>query len=202
VHTVSYRTLVHHIIIPGALSAALLFSVACGGGDDDASPDDSDGGGATATTAGDAKDTPSGEGGAKFDPCQLLTAAELEELAGEKMDGGDPAVAQGPLGITLCTWGATSDTSLTIAQVSVVREQDFTAQLKSQKYTAKKLFDDEKALRTGVQDVAGIGESAYRVGNVLNVLYEGMTVSVSLGKQGVETGTLVAMANKAVARIP
>lgn len=198
----SYRTLVHHIIIPGALSAALLFSVACGGGDDDASPDDSDGGGATATTAGDAKDTPSGEGGAKFDPCQLLTAAELEELAGEKMDGGDPAVAQGPLGITLCTWGATSDTSLTIAQVSVVREQDFTAQLKSQKYTAKKLFDDEKALRTGVQDVAGMGESAYRVGNVLNVLYEGMTVSVSLGKQGVETGTLVAMANKAVARIP
>ncbi|MBE0609866.1 MAG: DUF3558 family protein [Dehalococcoidia bacterium] len=197
----SYRPLIHHIIL-GALSTSLLLSVACGGGDDDASSDAGDGGGATATTAGDAKDTPSGESGAKFDPCQLLTGAELEEFAGEKMDGGDPAIAQGPMGITLCTWGATSERSLTIAQVSVVREQDFSAQLKSQKYTVKNLFEGEKALHTSVQDVAGIGESAYRVGNVLNVLYDGMTVSVSLGKQGVETETLLAMANKAVARIP
>lgn len=197
----SYRTLFHHIIF-GALSVSMLVSVACGGGGDDAPSDGVDGGGATATTAGEAKDTPSGESGAKFDPCQLLTAAELEEFAGEKMDGGDPAVAQGPMGITLCTWGATSERSLTIAQVSVVREKDFAAQLKSQKYTAKKLFEEEKALHSGVQDVAGIGESAYRVGNVLNVLYDGMTVSVSLGKQGVETETLVAMANTAVPRIP
>jgi len=201
VHTVSYQTFIHHIIL-GALSTSLLLSVACGGGDDDASSDDSDGGGATATTAGDAKDTPSGEGGAKFDPCQLQTGAELEEFAGEKMDDGDPGIGLGPMGITLCTWGATSDRSLTIAQVSVVREQDFSAQLKSQKYTAKKLFDDEKALHSGVQDVAGTGESAYRVGNVLNILYDDMSVSVSLGKQGLQTETLVAMANAAVARVP
>lgn len=197
----SYRSLFHHIVF-GALSVSMLASVACGGGDDDALSDGGGGGDATATTAGEAKDTPSGESGAKFDPCQLLTAAELEELIGEKMDAGDPAIAQGPMGITLCTWGATSDTSLTIAQVSVIREKDFAAQLKSQKYTAKKLFEDEKALHSGVQDVAGLGESAYRVGNVLNVLYDGMTVSVSLGKQGVQTETLVAMANKAVPRIP
>jgi hypothetical protein len=179
----------------------MLVSVACGGGSDGASSDAGDGGGAT-TTAGEAKNKPPDTKGAKFDPCQLLTAAELEEFAGEKMDGGDATIAQGPMGITLCTWGATSDTSLTIAQVSVIREQDFTDQFKAQKYTAKKLFEDEKALHTGVQEVSGISESAYRVGNVLNVLYDGMTVSVSLGKQGVQTETLVAMAKAAVARIP
>ena len=196
----SYRIFLRHLTL-GAFSASLLLSVACGGGDDDASSDAGDDV-ATSTTAAETKDTAPDAKGAKFDPCELLTAAELEELAGEKMDGGDPAIAQGPMGITLCTWGATSERSLTIAQVSVVREQDFADQLKSQKYTAKKLFEDEKALHSGVQDVAGIGQSAYRVGNVLNVLYDGMTVSVSLGKQGVETETLVAMASKAVPRIP
>lgn len=197
----SYRTLLHHVVL-GALSVSALLSVACGGGDDDSSTDTGGDVGAVATKADEAKTTAADTKGAKFEPCDLLTAAELEEFAGEKMDEGDPVYQQAPLGITLCTWGATSERSLTIAQVSVLREQDFAEQIKSQKYTAKKLFEDEKAMYTGIEEVAGIGQSAYRTGNVLNVLFDGMTMSVSIGRQGLETETLVKMANAAVARIP
>lgn len=197
----SYRIVIRHFAL-GALSASLLLSAACGG--DDSSPGDSGTPGDSAATQSGGNTTAAGTTAdkGKFDPCQLLTAAELEEVAGEAMDAGDAAIAQGPMGITLCTWGATSDRSLTIAQVSVTREQDFTDQLKSQKYTAKRLFEDEKALHGSVEDVPGIGQSAYRAGNVLNILYDGMTVSVSLGRQGVTTEMLVKMANQAVARLP
>lgn len=197
----SFRTFAHHLVL-GALSASLLLSVACGGGDDDAPAGGGDDVGAVATKAGETRDRTTDTKGAKFDPCQLLTAAELEEFAGEKMDAGDAAYVEMPMGQTLCTWGATSETSLSIAQVSVVREQDFADQLKNQKYTAKKLFDDGKALQAGAEDVPGIGDSAYRTGNDLTILHEGMVVSVSLGKKDVQTATLVEMAKKAIARLP
>lgn len=197
----SFRTFTHHLML-GALSASLLLSAACGGGDDDAPSGGNDGTGSVATKAGEAPDSSADTKGAKFDPCQLLTAAELEEFAGEKMDAGEAAYVEVPMGQTLCTWGSTRETSLTIAQVSVVREQDFVDQLKKQKYTAKKLFDDGKAMQTAAQDVPGVGESAYRTGNSLTILHDGMVIAVSIGKQNLETATLVEMAKKAIARLP
>ncbi len=196
----SFRTFARYLL-PGALGASLLLSVACGG-DDDATSSAGDDADAVATNAGEARDNAAGTKGAKFDPCQLLTAAELEQFAGEQMDAGEAAYVEVPMGQTLCTWGATSERSLVIAQVSVVREQDFADQLKKQKYTAKRLFDDGKALQAGAENVPGIGESAYRTGNDLTILHEGMVISVSLGKQNVQTATLVEMAKKAIARLP
>lgn len=197
----SFRTFSRYLLL-GALGASLFLSVACGGGDDDATSSAGDDADAVATKAGEARDNATDTKGARFDPCKLLTASELEEFAGEKMDAGEAAYVEVPMGQTLCTWGATSETSLVIAQVSVVREQDFSDQLKKQKYTAKKLFDDGKALLSGTVDVTGIGESAYRAGNDLTILHEGMVISVSLGKKDVQTATLVEMAKKAIGRLP
>lgn len=175
----------------GALSAALLLTVACGGDDD-----------APASGGGSDKGSTSAKAG-KYDACALITAAELESLAGEKMDEGDSDYVESPMGQAICTWGSTGETSLTIAQVSVLRDSGLSEALKSQKYTVERLYKEGKALYTEpLEPVSGIGDDAYRVGNSLNVLFDGMSISVSIGRQNVQTADLVEMAKLASGRVP
>jgi len=178
-------------LVLGALSASLLLSAACGGDDD-----------APASGGSSAKSGTSAKAG-KYDACALITAAELESLAGEKMDAGDSDYVESPMGQAICTWGSTGDTSLTIAQVSVLRDSGLSDMLKKQNYTVERLFKEGKALYSEpIEPVSGIGDDAYRVGNSLNVLFDGMSLSVSIGRQNVQTADLVEMAKLASGRVP
>jgi len=187
---VSFRTFAHCLVL-GTVSAALLLSVACGGDDD------------TPASGGISEKSNTSAKAGKYDACALITAAELESLAGEKMDEGDSDYVESPMGQAICIWGSTGETSLTIAQVSVLRDSGLSEALKSQKYTVERLHKEGKALYTEpLEPVSGIGNDAYRVGNNLNVLFDGMSISVSIGRQNVQTAELVEMAKLASARVP
>jgi len=182
----------------GALGLSLFVSAACGGDDD--APANGDSGSSEGSGSSGAG---AGAKGGKYDACKLLTAEELQAATGEKMDEGDSDYVEFPMGQAICTWGSTGETSLAIAQVSVLRDSGLSDSIRKQNYSVERLFKEGKALYSDpIEPVSGIGNEAHRIGNSLNVLFDGMSISVSIGRPNVQTAELVTMAKLASGRVP
>lgn len=191
---------VFRVLRAGAAGLALLvvIAAACGGGNDDGQGGSGGGSEPTAKSSGGRQ--------AAIEPCKLLTKEEVEAALGEPGDAGD-ADSSAVIGMSLCTWGAASDTSLSILQVSVLRTGDMPEQLRKQG-GAKAIYNQTKAGYTGLQAVSGIGDEAYRHDRAIEVLKGDVWVTADLSFGGppdrrkeTETQVLVELARKVLERV-
>ncbi len=158
-------------------------------------------GGSQATNAGDAKLT-----NGNVDPCAVLTKADVEAVMGEP--SGEPNLARPgpPLGQVICTYGAAAQTVVKGVQLSVVRTQSMTDQMRKQGYSARRLYEDGKLAFPTRQPVAGVGDDAYQSGHQIQAVQGGTQFTVGFtagtGVTGMDDATLVALAKKLSAKLP
>ena len=164
---------------------------------------------ASATVAGSATRTATAAGTAvaasgPYDPCKLLDQGQVEEAAGQKMDVGarNGMGVVSPLGQNVCTW-ASSSVPVRIVQVSVIRQQDFSDQLKNSGYTVERLYNDTKAGMSDAQPVSGVGDEAYRSRTHLYVRKGTVYVQVDVSGGSATTGneTLISLARATLQRL-
>lgn len=173
-----------------ALGSVAMLAAACGGGgtsdlangsgDDDRAEDSGDKeptkapGKKTSEPAKDSTKAADDDGDAPSsdhpdglkgpNPCSLLTMAEAREILGGEVEEGEFSSAQSsnPFGQSFCTWNRKGE--IKFIQVSLVYEDNFTKELKNQKYTAKRQFEFEKALFKDdpkFRELKGVGDGAY-----------------------------------------
>jgi hypothetical protein len=151
--------------------------------------------------------TTSGDGGtaALVDACSLITLQEAEAAAGEDLVAPEPE-DQPYLGLSTCFWNSASQTSLNYVQVSVIATDAMDAALRAQGFTAKTNFEDQKATSDRIDEISGLGDSAFWTGPVtgLHVLQGDFYLTISVGLDG-DAASLAAckdIAEKALSRLP
>jgi hypothetical protein len=157
---------------------------------------------ATATETA-APTTPARQLNHAVNPGTLLSRDDAAALLGEPVDEGQLKQAGPPLGRVLCTYGASAQTSAEAVQLCVVRTQTMSDQLRHSGYSARKLFEDGKAL----QPVFGVGDEASRFGREIAVVRGDTEFNLSIGlptalASGMEAAALTATAGDVAARLP
>ena len=146
---------------------------------------------------------------AELDPCSLVTLAEAEAALGQAVQPPETRKTNNPLGQAICFYATAGEHKLRFVQLSLVRTQGMTAQMRQQGYTAARLFQDTKALVENPQEVAGLGQAAFfggsglKAGAGLHVLqgdaYLTITVASSDGEHDLAQAKLLAA--KALSRL-
>lgn len=146
---------------------------------------------------------------AQADPCSLVTVAEVEAALGQAVQPPETKQTHNPLGQAICFYAATGEDKVRFVQVSLVRSQGMTAQMRAQGYSAARLFEDTKALLQEPQEVPGLGQAAFfggsglKAGAGLHVLaqeaYLTITVAGSDGRH--DLAQAQALAVKALQRL-
>ena len=148
-----------------ALAILAALASACGGGTPSSAPDDpapaaggSAGGGAAATAGSTTAGSPAGGGttGGSVAACDLLTEADIEETLGRTVERQQPGVALGvyPDG---CEWFFEAEGDLGLEQLVVGTFPEGGRDLWERSYAGV-------AAEMGMEEVAGIGEQAFRQG--------------------------------------
>lgn len=104
---------------------------------------------------------------AMADPCALVTTAEVEAALGLAVQPPETKQTHNPLGQTICFYAAAGEDKVRFVQVSLVRTQGMTPQMREQGYSAARLFEDTKALLQSPQEVPGLGQAAFFGGSGL-----------------------------------
>jgi hypothetical protein len=168
---------------PKIVLAALLLALALGAG-----------------CSGEADKAPAAA--ADLDPCALVTTAEAEAALGQSVQPPETRKTHNPLGQAICFYAATGEDKVRFVQLSLVRTQGMTAQMRQQGYDAARLFQDTKALLENPQEVTGLGQAAYfggsglKAGAGLHVLkqdaYLTITVASSDGEHNLAQAKILA----------
>lgn len=196
----------------GLLCVVAVFVAGCGGDDDDSA-----GGGATTTQepGGGDDDANGGEdgggtggGGEAPDPCALVSKDEVSEAYGSPMEDPELTDLDAPVGGKQCLLSNTD--APPIKQFSIVTRvsSDFSGPLEDQ--TVDKLFDDTRNFLgdnesgNAPEDITGLGDRAFKVGNNFYILKDGVYLEVSSGLTGGSEESEAAvrsLAEKAVSRL-
>lgn len=163
-------------------SAALLLGLsavlaACGGAAEDASSDAGSGGGAAATTEEQSSEgAGSTSDGAAPDPCELITAADLEAAFGLPFEEGDPGTTSAPFTFHGCGFGAaTDDLVARTVTIQTLADGDIDPELDR---TAADTFTDMRASMTDATDVADLGDEAFATTYDITFLQDGVYVNL------------------------
>ena len=179
--------------------AALLTVAACGGGDDEDAADP--------PTTGSVVTTPGSQGTATAtpDPCALVTVEEVSAALGSPIDAPAGSVLTPPIGGRTCLFTNTDAPPIKTFQIVARTDGDFGKSLRDNGQTVEKLFDDTKNLSDGVEEVAGLGDRAYKTAEGYFVLKDGVALDTNLGFSTDPSPTAAAalktLTEKAVARL-
>lgn len=165
-------------------SAALLLGLsavlaACGGAAEDASSDAGSGGGpAAAATEEQTSEAPgSTSDGAAPDPCELITAADLEAAFGLPFEEGDASTTTAPFTFHACGFGAaTDDLVARTVTIQTLADGDIDEELDR---TAADTFADMRASMTDATDVTGLGDEAFATTYDITFLQDGVYVNLA-----------------------
>ncbi|MFZ3046792.1 MAG: hypothetical protein WA151_12835 [Desulfatirhabdiaceae bacterium] len=114
-----------------------------------------------------------------FDPCGLLTKAEVEALVGEPVKDSEMKETKNPLGQKMCLYTTVSSSRL--IQISVVRTDDMAPAIQKQGQRAAKIYNSTKEMLDPVKMVPGVGDDACWGTPGLHIIKGDVYVLISVG---------------------
>lgn len=145
--------------------------------------------GLTACQAGDNFVSQSNAGGRIYDPCQLLTVQDVEEIfPGSTVTVTKHDLEPNTIGQKICFYSA-DEADMKFVQISIINEKEMSAGAKAGGQTAEQLFSNTKNMLEGIQEISNMGDAAFfggnglRLGSGLHVLKKdkGIYFSLDLG---------------------
>lgn len=145
------------------------------------------------------------QAGAPPDACELITAAEIEEVTGQAP--GPPEPEELGLSVSACTWPSTDPAQPTVAYVVVQYEPElpstYAEYVDYNRETLGELFDEERH-----HPVEGVGDYGVWVGDdrmgSVEIYDDHRMISVDVNATGGRSPreNSIALAEKALARLP
>jgi hypothetical protein len=179
---------------------ALMSLSGCGGGDDDEAGGGDTGG--VATGSGGSQASPAAQ---TPDPCALVTVEEVSAAFGSPLDPPEPTDFGPPLGGRSCLFVNSDAPPVKTLQIVVRSNGDFAETLRDQGQSVERLYEDTKNLTESKQDVAGLGDKAYKTGRSYYVLKDGVALETNLGMNANPSpeaeAALQTLTEKAVSRL-
>lgn len=158
---------------------------------------------------GDSQGKDGGEAGSPTpDPCSLLRPAEAQALLGQEVGQAQSRRTHNPLGQAICLYPAKAPEAFGFVQLSLVRTQGMSAEMRGQGFNAGRLFQEAKALLDDPQEVPGLGQAAYyggaglKAGAGLHVLQGDYYLNISVGGQEPSLDKLKDLARAVLGRLP
>jgi hypothetical protein len=125
--------------------------------------------GLTACQAGNNFVSQSNVGGKIYDPCQLLTAQDVEGIfSGLAITVTKHDLEPNAIGQKICFYSA-DETDMKFVQISVINEKEMLASTQAGGQNAEQLFSNTKDMIEGSQEINGLGDAAFFGGNGLKL---------------------------------
>jgi hypothetical protein len=115
------------------------------------------------------------------DPAQLLSKAEAEVLLDEPIKEPEVEDTENAMGQILYHYDPVSEDSRSFIQISLVKNQLMSDNLKEQDYDVTKLYTETKTMLGDVQEIEGIGENAFWGTNGLYLVKGDYYLNIAVG---------------------